>query len=85
MEETEEHKSTIYQLEYVGGKGLDMGAIVSAAATPSAESTPAVFAFDGSEDTTTYLSTGLWRLRSQDGRLWQIPPTGGAQLAPKDW
>lgn len=86
MEETEEHKSTIYQLEYVGGgQGLDMGAIVAAAATPSADSTPTVFNFDGGE-TGAYLTTGLWRLRSMDNRLWQIPSNGApAQIVDKDW
>ncbi|VDD74203.1 unnamed protein product [Mesocestoides corti] len=84
MEETEDHKSTIYQLEYVGGRGLDTSAIANATTTPAADGAALTFPFDGSEDAATYITSGLWRLRSQDGRLWQLPPTGCAQLAPKD-
>lgn len=86
MGETEEQKETVYQLEYLGGgRGLNMDAIVGASATPSADSSPAAFGFDGTEEGTQYLTTGLWRLRAQDGRLWQIPASGCADLAPKDW
>ncbi|KAM3176886.1 hypothetical protein ACTXT7_005582 [Hymenolepis weldensis] len=85
MGETEEQKGTVYQLEYLGGgRGLNMDAIVSASATPSADSSPAAFGFDGIEEGTQYLTTGLWRLRAQDGCLWQIPASGCADLAPKD-
>lgn len=90
MEETQDHKSTIYQMEYVGGRGLNMEKIVSSAATPSADSAPLVFSLDGKledgdEDSRTdFLVTGLWRFRSQDKKLWQILPTGGAQLVAKE-
>lgn len=85
MDETEGEKETVYQLEYVGGgHGLNMAAIAGASATPSADSSPATFGFDGAEDGTPHLTTGLWRLRAQDGRLWQIPSSGSVELAPKD-
>ena len=86
MEEPEDHKSTIYELDYVGGIGVDAASIVNAATTPSADTAQAAFAFNGIEEGgATYLTTGLWRLRSQDQRLWQIPPSGSASLVPKDW
>ncbi|CDI97992.1 fascin 2 [Echinococcus multilocularis] len=84
MEELEDHKNTLYQLEYVGGRGLDMAGIVNAASTPSVDASSATFGFDGTDEGATYLTTGLWRLRSQDRRLWQILPTGSAELAPED-
>ncbi|VDK22269.1 unnamed protein product [Taenia asiatica] len=84
MEELEDHKNTIYQLEYVGGRGPDMADIVNAASTPLVDASSAAFSFDGTDEGATYLTTGLWRLRSQDRRLWQILPTGSAQLAPED-
>ncbi|VDM17537.1 unnamed protein product [Hydatigera taeniaeformis] len=84
MEELEDQKSTLYQLEYVGGRGPDMTDIVNAASTPSMDASSATFGFDGTDEGATYLTTGLWRLRSQDRRLWQILPTGSAELAPED-
>ncbi|KAL5107096.1 Fascin-2 [Taenia crassiceps] len=84
MEELEDHKNTLYQLEYVGGRGPDMTDIVNVASTPSVDASSAVFHFDETDEGATYLTTGLWRLRSQDRRLWQILPTGSAQLAPED-
>lgn len=85
MGETDEEKETVYQLEYLGGgRGLNMSAIVNASATPSTDGSPAVFNFDGADESASYLTTGLWRLRAQDGRLWQIPSSGSADLVSQD-
>lgn len=84
MEETENIKDTVYQLEYIGGRGVNMNAVVSASATPSVDSSSAAFGFDGAEDASAFLTTGLWRLRAHDGRLWDVRPSGSVDLAPKD-
>ncbi|VDO04902.1 unnamed protein product [Rodentolepis nana] len=85
MGETDEEKETVYQLEYLGGgRGLNMSAIANTSTTPSADCSPAVFNFDGTDESRSYLTTGLWRLRAQDGRLWRIPSSGSADLAPQD-
>ncbi|KAM7534691.1 hypothetical protein Aperf_G00000109691 [Anoplocephala perfoliata] len=82
MEETEEQKNIVYQLEYVGGgSGVNINAIVNAPAAPSGDSSPGA---GGAEDDSPYFTSGLWRLRARDGRLWQIPPSGPADLVPKD-
>ncbi|VDN19053.1 unnamed protein product [Dibothriocephalus latus] len=74
-------KNSIFQLEFVGGKGLTIPNSASAN-TPSADY-PVAFSFD--EDDYPMdddcLPTGLWRLRGQEDKVWQFPRNGPAQMA----
>uniref|UniRef100_A0A0X3PMM8 Fascin-2 n=1 Tax=Schistocephalus solidus TaxID=70667 RepID=A0A0X3PMM8_SCHSO len=77
-DEIQMEKNSIFQLEYVGGKGLDIPKLLACA-----ESSPLTFSCEESDyaPQDTLLPTGLWRLRGPENKVWQFPRTGPAEMA----
>ncbi|KAL7056114.1 hypothetical protein AAHC03_021089 [Spirometra sp. Aus1] len=81
-DETRLDRNSIFQLEYLGGRGLNIREILASATTPSADSSPMNFSYDDNyPPLAVLLPTGLWRLRGQEDKVWQFPRTGTAQMA----